>query len=79
MEFIDLKAQQKQAISNEINLKDQINSNIRKVLDHGKYILGPEVKEIEVLLAEYVGVKHCIAVSSGTDALFIAMLGPVLV
>ncbi len=74
MEFIDLKAQQKQAISNEINLKDQINSNIRKVLDHGKYILGPEVKEIEVLLAEYVGVKHCIAVSSGTDALFIAML-----
>ncbi len=74
MEFIDLKAQQNQTISNGINLKDQINSNISKVLDHGKYILGPEVKEIEVLLAEYVGVKHCIAVSSGTDALLIALL-----
>ena len=74
MEFIDLKSQQNQEISNGINLKDQINSNISKVLDHGKYILGPEVKEIEVLLAKYVGVKHCIAVSSGTDALLIAML-----
>ena len=47
---------------------------IARVLDHGKYILGPEVEELEETLAAYVGVKHCIAVSSGTDALLISLM-----
>ena len=67
MEFIDLKAQQ-------AKIRDDIDDNIRKVLDHGQYIMGPEVLQLEEKLAEYVGVKHCIGVSSGTDALLIAMM-----
>lgn len=67
MQFIDLKAQQ-------ALIREQIEANIKKVLDHGKYILGPENAELEEKLADYVGVKHCIGVSSGTDALLIAML-----
>ena len=67
MQFIDLKAQQDR-------VREQIDDNIRKVLDHGKYIMGPEVCELEEQLADYVGVKHCIGVSSGTDALLIAMM-----
>ena len=56
MEFIDLKTQQ-------LEIRDDIEANIRKVLDHGQYIMGPEVSELEEKLAEYVGVKHCIGVS----------------
>ena len=67
MEFIDLKKQQEQ-------IRSKIDLSIKKVLDHGKYILGPEVVELEEKLAQYVGVKHCIAVSSGTDALLISMM-----
>ncbi len=67
MQFIDLKAQQDR-------IRPQIEANIKKVLDHGKYIMGPEVFELEERLAEYVGTKHCIGVSSGTDALMIAMM-----
>ncbi|MEE9411764.1 MAG: DegT/DnrJ/EryC1/StrS family aminotransferase [Methylococcales bacterium] len=67
MQFIDLKAQQRL-------IREQIEVNIKKVLDHGKYILGPENAELEEKLADFVGVKHCIGVSSGTDALLIAML-----
>jgi len=67
MLFIDLKQQQDR-------IRDQIESNIRKVLDHGKYIMGPEIVELEEKLADFVGVKHCIGVSSGTDALLIAMM-----
>jgi UDP-2-acetamido-2-deoxy-ribo-hexuluronate aminotransferase len=67
MEFIDLKIQQ-------ARIRDKIETNIRTVLDHGKYIMGPEVGELEEKLADYVGVKHCIGVSSGTDALLIAMM-----
>lgn len=67
MQFIDLKAQQ-------ALIRERIESNISKVLDHGQYIMGPEVQELEEALADYVGVKHCIAVSSGTDALMIAMM-----
>lgn len=67
MQFIDLKAQQDL-------IRPQIEINIKKVLDHGKYIMGPEVFELEERLAGYVGTKHCIAVSSGTDALLIAMM-----
>lgn len=67
MQFIDLQAQYRQ-------LKEQIDARIQAVLDHGRYILGPEVGELEERLASYVGVKHCIGVSSGTDALLAAMM-----
>ena len=67
MNFIDLSKQQ------EI-IRDDLESRINKVLDHGKYIMGPEVKELEEELANYVGVKHCVGVSSGTDALLIALM-----
>ena len=67
MEFVDLKKQQ-------IEIRSEIEFSIKKVLDHGRYILGPEVFELEKTLAEYVGVRHCISVSSGTDALLISMM-----
>jgi len=65
--FIDLKSQYKA-------LEDNIKSRINTVLEHGQYIMGPEVAELETKLAEYVGVKHCISASSGTDTLMIAMM-----
>lgn len=65
--FIDLKTQYK-------ILKPQIQARINAVLEHGQYIMGPEVKELEERLAAYVGVKHCITASSGTDTLLIAMM-----
>lgn len=65
--FIDLAAQQKK-------IRPQLDAAITKVLDHGRYIMGPEVPELEERLADYVGVKHCIGVSSGTDSLLIAMM-----
>lgn len=65
--FIDLKAQQDR-------IKPQIDAAIARVLEHGQYIMGPEVQELEERLAAYVGVKHCIGVSSGTDSLLIAMM-----
>ena len=74
MEFIDLKAQQNQLLDNGITLREDIEKRIKSVLDHGRYILGKEVEELENYLAKYVGVKHCIAVSSGTDALLIALM-----
>ncbi len=74
MEFIDLKAQQKQLTSKGIPLREEIDKRIQVVLNHGKYILGPEVKELEQKLAKFVGVKHCVGVSSGTDALLIALM-----
>lgn len=67
MEFIDLHAQY-------LQLRDEINANIQKVLDHGKYIMGPEVFELEEQLAEYVGVKHCITCANGTDALQMVLM-----
>ena len=67
MQFIDLAKQQS-------GIRDKIEERIKKVLDHGKYIMGPEVFELEVKLAEYIGVKHCISCSSGTDALLIALM-----
>lgn len=67
MEFIDLKAQY-------VRIANDVERRIHKVLEHGKYILGPEVDELEEKLADYVGVKNCIAVASGTDALLIAMM-----
>ena len=67
MQFIDLQAQQ-------ARIKDQIDRNIQKVLTHGKYIMGPEVAELEERLADHVGTRHAIGVSSGTDALLIALM-----
>ncbi|MCB2262813.1 MAG: DegT/DnrJ/EryC1/StrS family aminotransferase [Candidatus Thiosymbion ectosymbiont of Robbea hypermnestra] len=67
MQFIDLQAQYRQ-------LEEGINARIRRVLDHGRYILGPEVTELEERLAEYVGVGHCIGISSGTDALLVSLM-----
>ena len=66
MQFIDLKAQKVRI--------EKINQKIQQVLSHGKYIMGPEVFELEAQLAAYVGVKHCISNSSGTDALLMAKL-----
>lgn len=67
MQFIDLAAQQ-------ARIKDKIDANLAKVLSHGQYILGPEVAELEEKLAGYTGVKHCITVANGTDALQIAQM-----
>lgn len=67
MNFIDLVAQQDR-------IKDQLNANIQKVLNHGQYILGPEVHELEEKLAEYTGAKYCITCANGTDALQIAQM-----
>ena len=66
-DFIDLKSQQER-------IRPQLEENIHRVLHHGRYIMGPEVQALEARLADYVGVKHCIGVSSGTDALLIAMM-----
>ena len=66
MEFIDLKSQYEK-------YKTEIDARIHKVLEHGQYIMGPEVYELEETLAEYVGVKNCITVSSGTHSLEIAL------
>ena len=51
-----------------------MNARIQAVLDHGQYVLGPEVAELERQLAEYVGVRHCVSASSGTDTLLIALM-----
>ena len=67
MQFIDLAAQYR-------HLKSRIDSRIEKVLSHGQYIMGPEVHELECLLADYVGVKHCISCANGTDALSLALM-----
>ena len=55
-------------------IENDVNHRIKKVLEHGRYILGPEVQELEESLADFVDVKHCIGVSSGTDALLIALM-----
>jgi len=65
--FIDLKAQYKA-------LKADIDKNIQTVLDHGMFILGPEVKQCEEKLAEFVGAKYCVSTASGTDSLIMALL-----
>jgi UDP-2-acetamido-2-deoxy-ribo-hexuluronate aminotransferase len=67
MDFIDLKTQYR-------TLKASIDERIQKVLDHGQYVLGPEVGELEQRLAAYVGAKHAVACASGTDALLIALM-----
>lgn len=67
MKFIDLAAQQ-------ARIRDKLEANIKKVLSHGKYILGPEVNELEEKLAEYTGAKYCITCANGTDALQVALM-----
>ncbi|HDG1675013.1 DegT/DnrJ/EryC1/StrS family aminotransferase [Kluyvera cryocrescens] len=67
MQFIDLAAQQNR-------IKNKLNAAIQTVLEHGQYILGPEVIELEKRLAEFTGSKHCISVANGTDALQIAQM-----
>lgn len=66
--FIDLKAQQKL-------LRADIDARLQAVLDHGAYIMGPEVKELEAELGKWAQAKHVISCSSGTDALILALLG----
>ena len=65
--FIDLKAQY-------AALKPQVDARIQRVLDHGQYIMGPEVKELEDALAAHTGARLCITVASGTGALLIALM-----
>ena len=65
--FIDLAAQQ-------ARIRDKVNAGLATVLDHGAYIMGPEVGALEERLAAYAGVRHCISCSSGTDALILALL-----
>lgn len=67
MDFVDLKSQQDR-------IRGQIDAGIKRVLEHGQYILGPEVAELEERLAAYVGAKYCITCANGTDALQIAQM-----
>jgi UDP-2-acetamido-2-deoxy-ribo-hexuluronate aminotransferase len=67
MEFIDLKSQYQAS-------RELINGRIQAVLDHGQYIMGPEVAELEERLAAWSGARHCVTVSSGTEALLIALM-----
>ncbi|MFZ5571249.1 MAG: DegT/DnrJ/EryC1/StrS family aminotransferase [Thermodesulfobacteriota bacterium] len=67
MQFIDLETQQRR-------IRTDIEARIRNVLNHGQYIMGPEVQELEEKLAEYAGMAHCIGCSSGTDALLMALM-----
>lgn len=67
MQFIDLTIQQDA-------IREELDRRIAAVLSHGQYIMGPEVKELEDVLRDYVGVRHCITVSSGTEALLISLM-----
>lgn len=67
MQFRDLKKQY------EV-LKPEIDATIADVIDSSRFISGPQVKELEAQLAEYVGVKHCITCGNGTDAITLAMM-----
>lgn len=66
MQFIDLQAQYR-------TYQAEIEARIHAVLNHGHFILGPEIAELEDTLASYVGVKHCLTAASGTDSLEIAL------
>jgi UDP-2-acetamido-2-deoxy-ribo-hexuluronate aminotransferase len=67
MEFIDLKKQYER-------LKPRIHARIDDVLRHGKFIMGPEVAELETKLAAYVGCTHCVSCANGTDALLLSLM-----
>ncbi len=67
MQFIDLKTQYQR-------IKDSIQANINQVLEHGQFILGPEVKQLEHQLADYANVKHALAIANGTIAIQVALM-----
>jgi len=67
MEFVDLKTPYRE-------LKQSIDARIHRVLEHGQYIMGPEVRELEEKLEAYTGARHCVTVASGTEALLIALM-----
>ncbi|NLI81552.1 MAG: DegT/DnrJ/EryC1/StrS family aminotransferase [Deltaproteobacteria bacterium] len=67
MRFVDLSSQQRR-------IGKDLKSRLRAVLDHGQYIMGPEVAQLEERLAEYTGAPHAIACASGTDALLMALM-----
>jgi UDP-2-acetamido-2-deoxy-ribo-hexuluronate aminotransferase len=67
MQFIDLSAQQQR-------IRKKLEKRLLAVLDHGRYIFGPEIEELEQKLADYVGAKHAVACASGTDALMMALM-----
>lgn len=67
VEFIDLKTQQD-------HIRSAVETNMHRVLHHGRYVMGAEISQLEQRLAQSVGVDHCICVSSGTDALLIALI-----
>ena len=67
MQFIDLAAQQKR-------IRGRIEEGFKRILDHGQYILGPEIKELEEKLAAFTGVSHAVSVASGTDALLMPLM-----
>jgi UDP-2-acetamido-2-deoxy-ribo-hexuluronate aminotransferase len=67
VEFVDLKAQYRA-------LKTSIDARIQAVLDHGQFIMGPEVAQLEQQLAAMSGAKHCVTCASGTEALLIALM-----
>lgn len=67
MDFIDLKSQYRA-------IKPDVDQRIQAVLDHGQYIMGPEMLELEKRLAAYTGARHCISVASGTEALLISLM-----
>jgi dTDP-4-amino-4,6-dideoxygalactose transaminase len=67
MQFIDLRAQQSR-------IRAKLDAAIARVLDHGGYIMGPEIREFEKKLAAFAGAKHAISCSSGTDALLMVLM-----
>ena len=67
VEFVDLQAQQDR-------IRPGLERRVHRVLHHGKYVMGPEIKELEESLSSFVGCKHCISCSSGTDALLMALM-----
>ncbi len=67
MQFIDLAYQQ-------TRIRKQLEANLLGVLDHGHYVMGPEIAKLEKLLADFVGAKHAVSCASGTDALLMALM-----
>ncbi|MFZ0663036.1 MAG: DegT/DnrJ/EryC1/StrS family aminotransferase [Acidobacteriaceae bacterium] len=67
MEFVDLKTQYR-------IIRESVDARIQAVLEHGRFILGPEVRELETELEQRTGARHCISCASGTDALLIALM-----
>ena len=67
MQFIDLALQQRR-------IRTELEKGIMGVLDHGQYIMGPEIKQLEKQLAQYCGISHAVSCASGTDALLLALM-----